>query len=245
MWKLALVHHEKAQPALLDSYTAERHKTARDLISGVGTATRILTLKNPLVQKIREQLAGLLLNTSMVRNWMGRDVAMLDIEYRDSPIAAEDPAYNGRFRYLFHSGGAGFHRGPSAGMRAPNVILPAGDALTPASLFDLYRGTQFTLMLFSGINGPADPEELLQFGNAIQGQYSAFIQPYVVTVDPHPDAHGRNILVDQDQAIHRRYAAMEPCLYLIRPDQHIAYRSGRIDRDRLTAYLDRILVRNL
>jgi 6-methylpretetramide 4-monooxygenase / 4-hydroxy-6-methylpretetramide 12a-monooxygenase len=81
MWKLALVQKGKARPKLLDSYSAERHATAEDLIAGVGMATKILTVKHRLAQKVRDQLAGVLLNLDPVRNRMGRNVAMLDIKY--------------------------------------------------------------------------------------------------------------------------------------------------------------------
>jgi 2-polyprenyl-6-methoxyphenol hydroxylase-like FAD-dependent oxidoreductase len=94
MWKLALIQHGKALPELLDSYTIERHKTAQNLITRVGTATKIVTLRNPLAQKLRNQLAGVLINTNRVRNRMGRDVAMLDIEYKDSPAVAQDLSSN-------------------------------------------------------------------------------------------------------------------------------------------------------
>lgn len=234
VWKLALVHHGQALPGLLDSYHVERNRTARDLIAGVGMATRILTLKNPLVQKVREQAAGLLLSTARARNWMGREVAMLDIAYPDSPLAAGESASRG----LFKQGG------PSAGMRAPNVLLPVDGSPAPASLFDLYRSTQFTLVIFSGLNGAPNLDTLQEFGGSIQRRYSAFIQPYVVTAGPSLDGHNENIIFDPDQSIHKHYAARQACLYLVRPDQYIAYRSGTIDRDKLIAYLDRILVRS-
>ena len=37
---------------------------------------------------------------------------------------------------------------------------------------------------------------------------------------------------------------IEGIIYLIRPDQYIAFRSPTMDQDELTAYLDRLLVRN-
>ncbi len=248
MWKLALMQHGQALPKLLDSYTVERHKTAQNLIAKVGTATKIVTLKNPLAQKLRNQLAGVLLNTDMMRNRMGRDVAMLDIEYENSPVVAQDLFSRsmvghvlGRFKHNEYN----FHQGPSAGMRAPNIALPTDGAALPSSLFDLYRGTHYTLMIFSGVTGSPAMNTLLEIGAVIQTQYQASIQPYIVTVEPPCNLHGnKHIIVDADKSIHRRHAAWQPCLYLIRPDKYIAYRSQMIDQNRLTAYLDCILVRN-
>jgi 2-polyprenyl-6-methoxyphenol hydroxylase-like FAD-dependent oxidoreductase len=248
MWKLALVHHGQALPELLDSYTAERHKIAQKLIAKVSTATRIVTLKHPLLQKLRNQLAGILLNTAIVRNRMGRDVAMLDIEYKDSPVVAQDllshRMANPVLDRLKHNE-YDFHRGPSAGIRAPNVMMPTDGPALPASLFDLYCGTHHTLMIFSGVTDSPGIDTLSEIGAAIQTRYQACIYPYIVTVEPPTNLRGNaNIIVDADKSIHRRYAAWQPCLYLIRPDKYIAYRSQTIDQNQLITYLDRILVRN-
>jgi FAD binding domain len=250
MWKLALIQRRKALPGLLESYSVERHKTAQNLIEKVGMATKIVTLKNPLAQQLRNQLAGMVLNTERMRNRMGRGVAMLDIEYKDSPSVAEDLLSNsmldrvlGRFKYMFNDRRPDFRQGPSAGMRAPNVLMPSDGATHPASLFDFYRGTHYTLMIFAGVTRSPAVDTLLEIGAAIQTRYQASIQPYVVAVESPLNVHGnKHIIVDAEQSIHRSYVAWQPCLYLIRPDKHIGYRSETIDVKRLTTYLDRILV---
>jgi 2-polyprenyl-6-methoxyphenol hydroxylase-like FAD-dependent oxidoreductase len=252
VWKLALTQHGQALPALLDSYAVERHTTAQNLISTVGTATKIVTLRDPLTQTLRNWLAGILLDTKMIRNRMGRGVAMLDIEYKDSPAIAQDLLPEsmanhvlGRFKQIFKYNGHGFSQGPSAGMRAPNVLMPADGAAPSASLFDLYRGTHYTLMIFSGVTGSPAPDTLLEIGAAIQTQYKTPIQPYIVTVEPPSIGQdNRHMIVDTDKSIHEAYSAWQPCLYLIRPDKYIAYRSQTIDQNLLTQYLDHILIRN-
>jgi 6-methylpretetramide 4-monooxygenase / 4-hydroxy-6-methylpretetramide 12a-monooxygenase len=252
MWKLALVQRGQALPELLDSYAAERQKTAQSLITNVGTATKIVTLKKPLVQKLRNQLAGLVLNTDLVRNRMGRGVAMLDIAYKDSPVVAQDLQSSnwttqvfGGFKSLLSQARYDFEAGPTAGMRAPNVIMMAESAKLPTSLFDLYRGTHYTLMIFAGVVDSPGTEHLLQIGAAVETQYQAAIRFYVVTVELSFPLHGQgHIILDPDKSIHRAYASWEPSLYLIRPDKYIAYRSQTIDQNRLASYLDRMLVRN-
>jgi hypothetical protein len=130
-------------------------------------------------------------------------------------------------------------------MRAPNVISPAEGAVPPVSLFDIYRGAHYTLLLFSGITGSPAISALLEIGTGIQTQYQASIQPYIVTVEPLSNVDGnRRVIVDANQNIHRSYTAWQPCLYLIRPDKYIAYRGQAIDKNHLTAYLDRFLIRN-
>lgn len=253
MWKLALVQHGHALPGLLDSYGVERHETAQNLITNVGRATKIVTLKNPLAQQLRDRLAGIVLNTDIVRNRMGRGVAMLDIAYKDSPAVADDLISNsmldrvlGRFKKMLNEHEIDFRDGPSAGMRAPNVMLSSDNERPQASLFDFYRGTDYTLMIFSGITDSPAMETLLEISSTMQAKYRASIRSYIVVAKPSPELPDtRHIIVsDADQSIHRRYGAWEPCIYLIRPDQYIAYRSQTIDQDQLTTYLDRFLVRN-
>jgi 6-methylpretetramide 4-monooxygenase / 4-hydroxy-6-methylpretetramide 12a-monooxygenase len=252
MWKLALVQRGQALPRLLDSYAWERHKIAESLITNVGMATKVVTLKKPLVQKLRNQLAGIVLNTDLVRSRMGRGVAMLDIAYKDSPVVAQDLASNsvagqtwGKFKNLFRDSRHDFGQGPSAGMRAPNVTMLSDRVGLSSSLFDLYRGTHYTLMIFAGVTDSPYIENLIRAGAMIQAQYRAPLQFYVVVAEPlcHllDQAH---ILVDADKSIHRAYASWAPSLYLIRPDKYIAYRSESIDPNRLATYLDRTLVRN-
>ncbi|MBT3316292.1 MAG: FAD-binding protein [Anaerolineae bacterium] len=253
MWKLALLHHGQALPELLDSYTVERHKTAQDLITRVGTATKIVTLKNAIGLQLRNQLASILLNTDKMQNRMGRDIAMLDIEYENSPVVVQDLLSQSKvdqilnkFKYVLDQKKHDFHQGPSAGMRVPNIMLPANDSTQTSNLHDLYQGTHYTLMLFSGVTNAPDMDTLLEISATVQSQYQASIQPYIITVDPQSDLDGnQHIIVDADKSIHELYAAWQSCLYLIRPDKYIAYRSQTINQKQLTAYLDRILVRKV
>ncbi len=253
IWKLALLHHGQALPKLLDSYTVERHKTAQDLITRVGTATKIVTLKNTVGLQLRNQLASVLLNTDKIQNRMGRDIAMLDIEYENSPVVVQDLLSESivdqilnKFKHVLDHKRYDFHQGPSAGMRAPNTMITANDKAQPASVHDLYAGTHYTLMLFSGVTNLLDMDTLLEITIAVQAEYQASIQPYLITVDPQSNLDGNvNIILDADKSIHEIYAAWQSCLYLIRPDKYIAYRSQVINQNQLRAYLDRILVRSV
>jgi hypothetical protein len=206
----------------------------------------------PLAQEFRNRLAGFVLSTDFVRNRMGRGVAMLDIAYKDSPVVAQDLSSGsvveqslGRINNLFGGREYGFKRGPSPGIRAPNGVVTPGGTKLPASLYDFYRGTHHTLMLFAGVADSPDVEHLLQIGATIQTRYQAPIQWYVVAVElPSHLPAQEHILMDTDKSIHMAYASWGPSVYLIRPDTYIAYRSRTIDQNRLTAYLDRILVPN-
>ena len=48
------------------------------------------------------------------------------------------------------------------------------------------------------------------------------------------------VLLDTDGALHRRYGAGAECLYLVRPDGYVGFRSQPVDAGALVAHLDRI-----
>ncbi len=176
---------------------------------------------------------------------MGRDVAMLDIKYQAGPAIAKDMSTTPRFMQWLGLDDRDFHNGPSAGMRATNIMLPEDGNMTGKSLFDLYQGTQHTLMIFSGLTQSPPLQALAELSTDIQLQYQARIQPYVIVLEQPPALNGeRHIIHDSKGSIHWTYAAGKPSLYLIRPDKYIGFRSQGIDRSQLSAYLDSILVRS-
>jgi hypothetical protein len=88
-------------------------------------------------------------------------------------------------------------------------------------------------------------QALVELGIGIQLQYQAKIQPYIISLEQPPALNGGEYTIhDSNGSIHRAYAAWQPSLYLIRPDQYVGYRSQGIDIRKLSAYLDSILVRS-
>ena len=57
---------------------------------------------------------------------------------------------------------------------------------------------------------------------------------------PAPALQGLALVADVRKALHDRYGARSECLYVVRPDGHVAYRSQPADGDRLAEYLDTI-----
>jgi 2-polyprenyl-6-methoxyphenol hydroxylase-like FAD-dependent oxidoreductase len=246
MWKLALVQHGQAKPLLLDSYEAERHPVAKNLIKRVSIATRIITTSHPISRILRNQLGRLLINTKAVKNRLGRNVAMLDLNYRKSPIVQEDTQSESLLTNVFLRRGqklSGFHKGPKAGYRAPNVIFQSSGSAVKA-LWDYFYGTEHILLMFMGLNEAASIKTTCTLAEQIQAQYQASFRPILVARKDHfPDAPSPFVLLDACDTVHRAYGASNPCLYVIRPDQYIAYRSQSLNPDSLIGYLDRILHR--
>jgi 2-polyprenyl-6-methoxyphenol hydroxylase-like FAD-dependent oxidoreductase len=223
-WKLALVERGIADPALLDSYEAERHpvgvqllKTTDRLFSVIAGSSYIATFARGRVAPI---LAALVLTRLSVRRWLMGTLAQLRLHYPNSPLNAEH--------------GDGWRHAAAPGDRAPEAdVLIDGK---PGRLYDVLRGTHHTVLLFTGLDDQARPAfELCRIAERIERSYLGLVRARVITAErraDHPAALG-----DPDRFAHRQYATKSACAFVIRPDGHIGYRSRPVDGDRLIADL--------
>jgi 2-polyprenyl-6-methoxyphenol hydroxylase-like FAD-dependent oxidoreductase len=104
-WKLALVckGHVSPEP-LLDSYSTERSEIGRQVLRDSGRLTTVGTLKNTLLQSLRNQLASLVLGLSPIRRNMTNAMTELSIGYPNGPLSKTEKSRRS---------------GPTAGERAP------------------------------------------------------------------------------------------------------------------------------
>ena len=228
IWKLALVQRGMAKPLVLDSYEHERHQVAKRLIKQVNTATKIVTLHNPVGQMVRNRIGHILINTEWVQNQLGRHVAMLDIHYRDSPLSSEP---------------SGRKTAVQAGDRAPNVL---NKIAAVADIYNCFYGTHHTILFFTGENEPVSLEQWQALSTQLKERYQAEIRPFLIT----QHLHGELITDTNDQVIHdphgqihQTYDVNEPTIFVIRPDLHIGYRNPHTDLADLTTYLNRLLIK--
>jgi 2-polyprenyl-6-methoxyphenol hydroxylase-like FAD-dependent oxidoreductase len=219
-WKLALVLKGKASEALLDSYNPERHENAKQLLSKVGPATKMINLRQPAVVEIRNMVIrtlGQLGITAVI----ARTFSMLEIAYPHSP-AVED-----------HRAGW-LDRGVHAGHRAPDSEgLLYGDD-TPRRLYELWEGdARHQLLLFSGHK--PQPEQLIalaEFASEL-AELDDFLR-IILIVD---EGHVPGAAVDSTGGAHDAYGATGSSCVLVRPDGYIAYRGPATELAVLRAYL--------
>jgi 2-polyprenyl-6-methoxyphenol hydroxylase-like FAD-dependent oxidoreductase len=217
-WKLALVSKGEAHEPLLDSYEAERVPFARSILKGSDRAFHLLDVTDPATQRLK--ILGLPLLFDLVSRPPALQrrifwfLSQLWTNYRASPAVAE-------------SGPVG--RLPRAGDRAPYGFFERGpDAGT--SIFGKLRGTDHHMLLFEGMR-PYDPARLeatLEEIEGLPGRYGAPVEVHRIPAE--------------ERALHGRYGADGPSVFLVRPDGHIAYR-GKADGVELKIYLDGLFVR--
>jgi hypothetical protein len=166
-------------------------------------------------------------------------MAELVVNYRHSPIVAQH--WDGTIAQFFHTGLA-------AGDRAPDGDLVEAGTNTSTRLFQVFRDTRHTLLLFGG-DAPtsADVHSLVNIEQMVRDTYNRHIAVHhIIAGDTVPSDVPWNStpLLDVERMVHHRYDASAPCLYLIRPDGYIGFRSRPPMRVDLDAYAQRLFLRH-
>ncbi len=234
-WKLALVARGLASHTLLESYEVERRAVAKDVIKMARMMTERSEAFSHLSQAARERLYVNVVVPEAEARRKAQHMEELDIDYRKSPICAEHG----------HPGRLG--NGPGAGMEALDAG-PLRRGTEQLSLFDLLRGPRHALLLFPGRRSRRPGWlRLARLADETQRAHGALIDIHLVAGSHDaapPDLPGKaSLIVDAEQALHQRYGVRSECLYLIRPDGYVGYRSAPAVPAGLRAHLERLFVR--
>lgn len=216
-WKLALVASGVANPALLDTYHAERWPIGRFVLRFSDQAFRAATSVNPLVGLLRTYVAPTMLSlaarSAATRVRAFRAIAELSVNYRRSPAVEEsEPA---------------LHDGPRAGDRLPDArVLVAEREMW---LQDALAAPRFHLLL-CGARDAWPAERLAE----LRRRYDAIMSVHTLTRDG-----GNGSLRDASGDVLARLAIKTTGVYLVRPDGYVSFRAAGSDLQRLGRYLDR------
>jgi 2-polyprenyl-6-methoxyphenol hydroxylase-like FAD-dependent oxidoreductase len=85
-WKLAIALRPGGADRLLDSYQAERHPVAADVIKFTTLLTKVGTVESPAVKHLRDRLMQVALRLPPVVHEIAGRVEQQTIEYRHSPV---------------------------------------------------------------------------------------------------------------------------------------------------------------
>ena len=248
-WKLGLVLNGKAPARILDSYHPERHRAGRDMLDLTDHLHRTVMREeqHPLPESVKRKLAAVLAGQEVMQQRSRRALAELNIGYRHSPIVSEHhsmmPFHHGDRQSIW--GWHDFGGGPRAGDRASDargLLYPKRESVR---LFERLRGTQHHLVLFGGARATDETHQrLLNLADSVRETYGDRIKTHLVVPYVMPsDLEGKGeILLDPRGELHHRYGARNECLYLVRPDGYIGFRSQPVDNKVLKSYLARIFV---
>jgi 2-polyprenyl-6-methoxyphenol hydroxylase-like FAD-dependent oxidoreductase len=249
-WKLGLVLNARSPASLLDSYHPERHQAGRDMLFLSDHLHRTVLreeLHLSLSEGLRQRLATVLASQEVMQQRMRRAVAELNIAYRHSPIVAEHhrflPGPHGA-----HASVHGWHdfgAGPRAGDRAVDARLMLYPGREPVRFFQRMRGTRHHVVLFAGALATGETHQRLQaLADEIMHAHPDRIESHLIVPHELPEdlAVKGEILLDPRGELHHRYGARSACLYVVRPDGYIGFRSQPPDAEALASYFTRIFL---
>lgn len=251
-WKLALVQRGDARGKLLDSYETERHAVGRAILRGTDFATKVGTFKNPVARAARNEAARYLSGFEFVQQRIKSELSELGTSYESSPIVSEDRLSMLSARLGSAAGGEtptlgsmrDFEAGPKAGSRAPDGKVTVAGSGGTKRLAEVIDGRVHTLLLFDGKSDSDDGyDRLLAIEAAVREKWGELVRTFVVTpraARPSQVPESIPVLLDPDGDLEKRYAAATECVYLIRPDLYVGYRSQPADQTKLITYLKTI-----
>ena len=209
-WKLSLVAQKKANSSLVGSYEIERQFVASDVIEMTRKITETMEAYSSLPQEKKDSFIQGLLTPEPERLDAARHLQEVDLDYKESPLSLENDKT--------------FQGGPKPGTQAPDADDLVVDG-NHTSYFKLPADEHFRLLVFCG-----DPssESLLEIEAASDAstRYASWLKPYIIMRRIGDEPIGKHTTVfDQSGTMHRKFAADGKCIYLIRPDGYVAYRS--------------------
>jgi hypothetical protein len=252
-WKLALVVKGASPLNLLDSYEVERHAVAESVLKMTDFLTKVNTLRNPVARSIRTRLAPLLVAQEVIQQRLRRNISELAINYRKSPIVAENKVSLIHARIPGHTKEElpalgewfSFEHGPAAGDRAPDTDLFDPKKSHVTRLFEVLHGGEHHLLLLAGARATTGGiRSLIEIGSYVLDKYSQWIKVHFIAGDESWGQlpSGASMLEDPELSLHHRYGAASECLYLIRPDGYVGFRSLPADKNSLSKHLKQIFL---
>ena len=251
-WKLALVVAGRGREVLLESYDAERHPIGRHVLDQTDFATKMGLLTGVLAP-IRNQIARFVTSFEPVRRRIVRDAAELTVAYPSSPIVGEHTTSPLGARLARPEAGetptlgslAEFASGPRPGARAPDGKVTIASYGRASRLGEIWSGDAFTLLLFDGRSPSGDGyERLVGIARRMRDAWKGLVRAHVVTPRagrPREIPDDVSVLLDSGE-LESRYGAKTECLYLVRPDLYVGFRSQPADARALDAHLATLLV---
>ncbi|QBD75470.1 3-(3-hydroxyphenyl)propionate hydroxylase [Ktedonosporobacter rubrisoli] len=207
-WKLAHVLRG-APAALLETYQEERFPIAQHVLAS--TTARGEAWAGPTANpSTRAQ--------NMEKMFQGKDpfgdVTQLSLTYQGGRLARNlDDA-----------------TGLRAGDRAPDAPCLDAKSGEQVRLFDLLRGTHFTLLVFGDLFAPSLAQHFL-----------SHLHVYHILRPGKATENGQHILIDNDGHAYRAYAIKNDALFLIRPDGYIGLSGGRWNDRVIADYLREVI----
>lgn len=231
-WKLARVIRKEASSSLLETYEEERMQVAESLIRWTSQMTKFVTLQRNPFLFLRNQLLSYLFKRKFFQKKLRLWMTQTRIHYRESPLSKEHaPSF---LSALFSRKQREFRLGPRAGDRALDAEVSLKDQLEISTLFEALSGSKFVLLVFASKR--LKPKLLQELKELLPQDFVAYL---IASDEQHPliETWNGDVIFDRSGSLRKNYGVSHSSLYLIRPDNYIAYRSYGFELPAFKKYL--------
>jgi 2-polyprenyl-6-methoxyphenol hydroxylase-like FAD-dependent oxidoreductase len=256
-WKLALAVKSRATEQLLDSYGIERHAVGEAVLRSTDFATKVGTVRGVLARNVRNTAARFMSSFEFVQQRIVKQVSELTVGYEASPIVGQHHVSMLGARVVGSEktderpslpAWRHFEAGPKPGTFAPDGHArfaegdPASGELT--RLHSAIDRRLSTLLLFDGrASTEAGYEKLVAIATRVLEQFPRLIDVLLITpaaTRPPGIPPEVRVVLDVEGDLEHRYGAEAECLFLLRPDGYIGFRSQPAEMEPLERHLEEI-----
>lgn len=219
-WKLALVIKKEANISLLKSYELERFPIIKKIVDDTDFYTNMVLFDKTFFNKLKKFGQDLAAHPNMSKK-IGEQLTQVGLHYKNSPIINYDEKPHATT--------------PQPGERAPNVMITKSK-----KLYDYLGNSLHTILLFAGENSTKhDLAKIKELQNKIDKEYSDLVTLFVISDKKLEKIN--NIILDKTNEIPHKYNVKNLCVYIIRPDNYIAYYSSKLDLSSLERFLQAVM----
>ena len=222
-WKLALVQKGFAKEQLLDSYQFERYPIAKKVLRKTGLMTKMVMARNPLLVSLRNRIIHSLNSIKLIKNFILRDLAELDISYANSPLS----------KIL------GNKTAFKIGEYLNDFRLNNAESHEEKFLSQIIQGTRHHLFLFAGVNN-SRLQSLKETAKIIEEFYDGLIKTHLVLSEPSDlSTEHYSVWLDPNCEVQQRFLIPGASALMIRPDKYLSLTQAPFNQDELLHHLEK------
>ena len=226
VWKLAEVLQYGDNETLLDTYDSERQPMIENLLKETHEMTKFVEVPEKPLAVLRDLALIAGTHVEALHPLFRKQFTGATRNLRESSIVSDSDEAD-------FPGGA-----VEAGDRAPDAQgLLDSDSAMPCRLFSLWKAShRHELLIFVGESETGEQRQALsEIARAFEDSYGVSrIRARVVT---RSGPRGSNFLLDSLSDLHNRFGVKNECLYLVRPDGFVAFRSAALRAEALADFL--------
>lgn len=220
-WKLALVIKGKAKPSLLKSYHKERYPVVKEIVKQTERYTNMALFDTAFFKTLRNFAKNIKQDTKPLTKKIAMQLTQLNIQYQKSPVIDYD-----------NVSGESIQQGTRIG----DVKIHSS-----SRLYDYLRNTKHHAFLFAGpLQDQNALKKILELQKLLNKNYFGVMDAHVVLQEKAADIE--NLIFDPNGILHEHFKVKHPAIYVIRPDQYIAYCSKNLDFVLVKKFLKKYLM---